>query len=125
MGWGLVTDSQNSVSHLVAKLTRCYLLWRNASFRLNTMAECNKRTLQYKQYRLRAYRHFVEWVLQGERLGKGYIVLFCLPVLFRTLDRDFQLVTDNTVAIKKLLKLWKSYECAIVYIMFKNNKSSK
>ncbi|KAJ8013981.1 hypothetical protein DPEC_G00035490 [Dallia pectoralis] len=64
-------------------------------------------------HRLTAYRHFVEWVLQGERLGKGYIVLFCLPVLFRTSDRDFQLVTDNSVAIKKLLKLWKSYECAI------------
>ncbi|XP_055050357.1 uncharacterized protein [Misgurnus anguillicaudatus] len=28
--------------------------------------------LSVKQYRLTAYRHFMEWVLQGERLGKGY-----------------------------------------------------
>ncbi|XP_077061941.1 uncharacterized protein LOC143714601 [Siphateles boraxobius] len=27
--------------------------------------------LTVKQYRLTAYRHFLEWVLQGERLGRG------------------------------------------------------
>ncbi|CAL8342946.1 unnamed protein product [Arctogadus glacialis] len=27
--------------------------------------------LTVKQYRLTVYRHFLEWVLQGERLGRG------------------------------------------------------
>ncbi|KAK7119693.1 hypothetical protein R3I94_021501 [Phoxinus phoxinus] len=31
--------------------------------------------LTVKQYCLTAYRHFLEWVLQGERLGRGCCVV--------------------------------------------------
>ncbi|XP_055025174.2 uncharacterized protein [Misgurnus anguillicaudatus] len=42
--------------------------------------------LSIKQYRLTAYRHFLEWVLQGERLGRGNRVVLpaCVVQAIRT-----------------------------------------
>lgn len=31
--------------------------------------------MSYRQYRLTVYRHFLKWVLQGERLGRARCVV--------------------------------------------------
>ncbi|XP_056449914.1 uncharacterized protein LOC130385435 [Gadus chalcogrammus] len=102
-----VVDHPSFAAHMDSGVLDTYFRIPKVNWKRQPKPAGTNGRLTVKQYRLTVYRHFLEWVLQGERLGRGsfYLLASCRPS-----DKIILLQTASTVDTKKLTTLRRNYE---------------